>query len=243
MPTFDSHCYLGPSIVPGATANAEAILGALKTRKTESAVLLSRYAQAIDPLVGNRLLKAALDQSEGLYGCLVTHTNRIGESVAVMREMMHARRFVAMAITSKDIEKPLHPGECEEILNSYRRYGKPLFLYTPNAATVEAGLEIARVYPTIKTVFLGMGGPDWHAAVAAAHACTNIMLETSGPPDSARILAGVETLGAHRLLFGSGHPDVDSAAAAAMIEDAALSEDGKRHILHLNAKRLFRLAD
>jgi predicted TIM-barrel fold metal-dependent hydrolase len=93
----------------------------------------------------------------------------------------------------------------------------------------------------LKVVFLGMGGADWRAAIAAAHACTNVLLETSGVMDRAKIPAALEVLGAHRILFGSDAPHTDAGAAAGLIEDSDLSEEARSRILGENARRLFDL--
>ncbi len=50
-----------------------------------------------------------------------------------------------------------------------RRYHKPIFLHTPNAACVEVALHVAKTYNMHKFIFLGMGGADWRTAIAAAH--------------------------------------------------------------------------
>ena len=91
----------------------------------------------------------------------------------------------------------------------------------------------------LKVVFLGMGGPDWRAAIAAAHACTNVMLETSGHLDRAKIPAAEEVIGAHRVLFGSDAPHTDAAAAVGLVEDSDLTDDARARILGDNARRLF----
>ncbi len=242
MPVFDSHSSLGGSTVPGVAANAAAITRAMERRGIESAVLFSAHARLVDPLAGNRILKAMLDQAPNLYGCLVAHVNRVEASIAAMREMMASRQFVGMAVAARHAEEPLPKLLADEIINAYRRYTKPLFLFTPNAQTAEAGLDIARAYPMLKVVFVGMGGQDWREAVAAAHAATNVYLETSGSLDRAKLPAAVEAIGTHRILFGSGSPRIDAAAAIGLVDDSALPAGARGRILYDNARRLFGLS-
>ena len=127
-------------------------------------------------------------------------------------------------------------------LNSCRRFQKPVFLHTPNAACVETGLHFAKTYTMHKFIFLGMGGAGWRTGIAAAHQATNIYLEISGALDRAKIPAAVETLGPHRLLFGSSLPYLDPAATLGLLKDAHLSQTEHRRILYDNAYRLFNLA-
>ena len=200
---------------------------------------MSNHARFVDPLAGNRILRKVVEQGDGLYGCLITHVNRVDSSVSAMREQMPQRKFVGMAIAPARTGEPVTKILADEIINAYRRYSKPLFLFTPNAESVHEALEIARGYPMLKVIFLGMGGADWRTAIAAAHASTNVLLEIIRSLDRAKLPAAVETLGAHRILFGSSTPRVDAAAAAGLIEDSDLSADSRRRILQDNAQRLF----
>jgi len=241
LPIFDAHTYLGGSLVPGVAHNAMVIQAAMKARGVDGAVLFSAHARSVEPLAGNRILKAMLNQGPELYGCLVAHVNRVEASITAMRELMPARKFVGMVIAGAQREQPVSRIIADELINAYRRFGKPLFLYAPCGDAVHAALEIAKSYPTLKVVLLGMGGPDWRTAVAAAHAATNIVLETSGTLDRAKLPAAVEAIGAHRLVFGSGSPHVDAAAAIGLVEDASISEEARCRILFENARKLFGL--
>jgi uncharacterized protein len=243
LSTFDCHSYLGGSVVPGVAVNAASIAAGMAARGIDAAVLLSARACLVDPLAGNRILKAMLEQAPNLYACLVAHTNRVAASTTVMRELMGSRKFVCMALVGANPDEPVHKVAADEILNAYRRYGKPLFLYARNAEAVAAAEEIARGYPMLRVVMIGMGGTHWPAAISAAHACTNILLETSGPLDRAKLPAAVETLGSHRVLFGSGAPHVDAAAATALVADSPLGDEARGRILWHNARRVFGLDD
>jgi len=131
----------------------------------------------------------------------------------------------------------------DEILNACRRYQKPIFINTPNAACAQIGLQIAKTYNTHKFIFLGMGGVEWRTGIAAAQQSTNIFLETSGPLDRAKIPAAAEAIGAHRLLFGSGSPHMDPAACIGLVQESELSPHAQSNILFENAARLFNLDD
>jgi predicted TIM-barrel fold metal-dependent hydrolase len=243
MAIFDLHSYLGGALVPNTANNGASIASIMQARGVTSAVVMSAHARLVDPLAGNRVLAKVIEQSPALYGCVVTHVNRVDASVAAMRELMQNRRILGMCVTGLGNEAVVDKIVAEDIINAYRRYGKPLFLYANNAAMTHAALEIAKTYTMLKVVLLGMGGHDWRVAIAAAHAATNIYLETSGPLDRSKIPAAFETLGAHRILFGSGTPHVDAGAAMGLLEDTNLSSDVRRRILSDNAMRLFSLEE
>ncbi|MEP6756444.1 MAG: amidohydrolase family protein [Chthonomonadales bacterium] len=238
---FDVHSYLGGSVIPGMAATGKSVVAQMNERGVETSLLFSSHARAVDPTAGNRILKANLEQSPDLYGCLVTHFNRMESSVTVMRELMSNRKFLGMAIVGSHPNEPIDKLLADEIINAYRRYSKPLFLFANNADMVHAALEIARSYMMIKVVLLGMGGLDWRTAIAAALSSTNLVLETSGVLDRSKLTAAVEAIGTHRILFGSGAPHVDQSVALGLIEDSHLSDDVRRRILWDNAVKLFGL--
>ena len=88
-----------------------------------------------------------------------------------------------------------------------------------------------------------MGGADWRSGIAAAQQATNIFLETSGSLDRAKISAAVEALGPNRVVFGSGLPALDPAAALGLIKDSGISAAEQKRILYDNAYRLLNLAE
>jgi len=241
VPVFDCHSWLGGSIVPGMAQSVETLANAMEHAGIDRALVFSAHARMVDPLAGNRLLRAVVDRSPALYGCLVGHLNRPESSIGAMRELMPKRRFLALAVMGRTPEEPISTAMADELLNAYRRYTKPIMVYALNAASVRGVQEIARAYPMLRVVMLGMGGRDWRQAIRAAHATTNIILETSGSLECAKLEVAVETIGAHRLVFGSWSPHTSAPAAMAMIEDAPISDDAKRRILWDNAVRLFDL--
>ena len=243
MPIFDIHCYLEGHPLPGYNQNAAQLIDLLHSRGIDRAVLLSTRAMVADPLSGNRILKAMLDQGPGLYGCLVAHVNRVDASIEAIRDMLGHRKFVGVMVQSGKEDEPLHPLVADEVLIACRRYQKPIFVNTPNAACVEVGLQLSKTYSSHKFVFLGMGGADWRTGIAAAQQAVNIFLDTSGALDRNRLRAAVEAVGPHRVLFGSGMPKVDAAATLALVANSNLTQNEQRRILHDNAMRLFGLEE
>lgn len=241
MSIFDIHAYLEGYPIPGVNQNALQVMQKMKERGIDRAILLSARAAKVDPLSGNRILRAMMDQSPGLFGCLTANLNRADVSVQAIRDLLGQKRFVSVLLTSHTPKEPLHPLVADELLNACRRYQKPIYINTPNAACVQVALQLARTYNMHKFILLGMGGVDWRTGIAAAQLATNIFLETSGPLDRAKIPAAAEAIGAHRILFGSGFPYMDPAAAIGLIQESDLSEHAKQNILFENGAKLFNL--
>jgi predicted TIM-barrel fold metal-dependent hydrolase len=242
MPIFDTHTYLEGHVLPGFNQNSTQIAQAMQARGIDRSIVIASRAIHADPLSGNRILKAMLDQSPVLYGCLTAHLNRVDASVEAIRDLLGHRKFVGILLTSIDPTAPLQPLVADEVLNACRRFQKPIFITTPNAQCVEVGLHLAKTYNMHKFIFLGMGGLQWRTAIAAAHQSVNIFLETSGPLDRNKLKAAVEALGPHRVMFGSGMPRMDPAAAMGLLNDSGIAAGELRRILFDNAAKLFNLA-
>ena len=93
-----------------------------------------------------------------------------------MREQMASRKFVAMAITANTPGAPVTKLVADEIVNAYRRYSKPLFLFTPNGDCARAALEMAK--DLVRTVNLG-------CVAFGSVACVAISLARSRLPSAA----------------------------------------------------------
>ncbi len=243
MPIFDTHAYLEGYSIPGINQTADQIWQALQPRGITRAVLFSTRAGRVDPLSGNRVLKTMIESQPTLYAGITAHTGRVDSSVQAIKELLGNSKFVGTLVVGSDPEAPLHPLIADDILNACRRYQKPIFIYTPNAACVEVAHTLAKQYSMHRFVFLGMGGKDWQNAVAAAHQATNVMLEVSGELDNAKIPSAVNTLGAHRILFGSGAPHQDPVATMGLLAEAGLSNTNLQRILIENANKLFAITE
>src|SRR5262249_17826485 len=91
MPIFDTHAWLEGYQLPGVNQNAAQVMQTLQARGVTQAVLMSARAAQADPLSGNRILKAMLEQGQGLYGCLVAHLNRVDASLQAIRDLMSGK--------------------------------------------------------------------------------------------------------------------------------------------------------
>ncbi len=241
MPVFDSFAELEGYVLPGINQNHQQVMAQMQARGIDRTLLTAARAARVDPISGNRILKAMLDQGQGLYGCLVAHTNRAEPSIQAIKDLMGGKKFLGVMLVGNDPNTPLHPLVADDILTACRRYQKPIFVLTPNAACVDMALHLSKTYTMHKFVFVGMGGMDWRTAIAAAHQSVNIFLETSGPLDRSKLPAAVEAIGSHRILFGSGSPQHDPIAALGLLEDSPLSATDKRRIVYENAYKLFAL--
>ncbi len=101
--------------------------------------------------------------------------------------------------------------------------------------------ELLKRFPKVTWVIAHGGSGSRRQIVEAAHELPDIYLETCGSIRLGATDYVVERVGAERVLFGSDMPLLDNSQALAKIVMSDVSEEGKRKILGLNAKRLLKL--
>ena len=111
----------------------------------------------------------------------------------------------------------------------------------PDAEAVHAARLIAAEFPSMRFVFLGMGGEDWRVAVAVAKQHLNVYLEVSGSLDTDKIAHASSVVTARKLLYGSGLPHGSPDLTRALVESApTLTRPDRSRILSENAVALLR---
>lgn len=224
-------------------ADADGVARNVQRARLDGMILASRRALAGDIVTGNSELEQALAwQTVPLYGWICVTPADVDTSVEQIRKYASAKHMVGVRLDTTSAGQPLHSDASLEILNSFRRFGKPALVTVRNELDV-AGLEaLAKQVTSIKFIAGGAGGQAWQACAAVAKRTVNVMLEpfTSGC-ESGKVEAMAKILGAHRLLFATGYPDQNPGAALGLLADAKLTEGEKQAILNSNAVRLFGL--
>jgi len=224
----------------GRQFGADGVLKSMQKYNIETAVLLSSVAVNCDFALGNKELFEVVKSDDRLFGYLIVNPNYPEESIRMMRSAMNSRKFPAAAFFQGATRPYPNVDDYREILNAYRRYTKPVYVETTHAEAVDAAVQMAREFPTIKFILGSMGGGDWKRAMNY-NKQLNIFLETSGSFDVEKIETAAASLGAHRVLFGSNLPYADPASILALIQSSSVSQDAMSKILGENAKRLFGL--
>ena len=220
-------------------ANYPAIDATLKRHQITGVALISGLAADCDFVNGNRMLRDILNAEQKRFGYVTLNQDYPEESQEEQRKYLTRKEFVAAAMFGHD-GNPVTLGDSRDILNAQRRYTKPMAIDTPNADAVHEARVIAEAFPTMKFIFLGMGGDEWHAAVAAAKQYLNIYLEISGSLDSDKIAHASAVLTPRKLLYGSRLPYSDPQITIGLVEDAVtLTSADRNRIYSQNAAAVF----
>ncbi len=224
----------------GQPFGAEGIHKLMQKYRVDISILVSGLAIHSDFKRGNEQLRDAIAKDDSLYGYLVLNPNYPDASIEMMRTMMSRKKFLAAAFYVGSSRPYPNVDDCRDILNAYRRFTKPVYIYAPHSDAVMAALQMAQEFPGIKFILGSMGGCDWKRAMLSEK-LLNVVLETSGSFDAEKIEEAAAVVGAHRILFGSGAPYTDPVAILALIQSSNLSRADMDQILNANARKLFDL--
>lgn len=241
MPIIDIHAHLGGTA--WFQADREGLLRAMQRAGIQQMAVSSRLALASNFAEGNFKLKAALDGAPALLGYVVVNPAYTEVSVQEMRRYLGARNFVGIKLHPHASGQPLDSAATRSLVNSFRRYQKPLLAHVWGEADVRALEVLAQECPTVKMIAAHAGGDAWSACLALAERQLNLLLEPfTGGAERDKLQEGVERIGAHRIVFGTHFPVLNPGVALGMVADARLSDTDKNLILGGNAAKLFGLA-
>jgi len=203
------------------------------------AIVASSLAISSDFVAGNAWLAEQIAGHRRLLGYAVVNTNHPEEAMQDMRRYLTKQQFRGLVMIEGRPDTPVSSADAEELLNAYRRFAKPLLLFTPRRECVYAAADIAPKFELIKVVLVGMGGKDWRSAIAAARQHLNIHLQTTGEVSPSRIREGWAAVNGNRMMFGSGAPMTDPAVTLGMIREAGIPERDLHKLLFSNAEKTF----
>ena len=242
MPTFDVHAYYGATPFSSDMATRDLMLATLRRASLDGAALISGLAADCDFVAGNRQLREVVSPEDGLFGWIMLNAGYPVESQEEQRRHLNRRGIVGAALFGTP-GRPVTLTDAREILNAQRRYSKPVAISVPDSEAVHAARLIAAEFPSMRFVFLGMGGEDWRTAVAVARQHLNVYLEVSGSLDADKIAQAASVMTARKLLYGSGLPHGSPHLTRALVESApTLTRADRSRILSENAAALLRTA-
>jgi len=236
---IDTFVLLGSGAPLAAPFGREQLLKRMDELGITHAIAASSLAIASDFEAGNEWLAREIEGERRLLAWAVVNTNHPPEAIESVRKYMANRQFVGLLLIEGNDHTPVSGAEYHDILNAYRRFGKPLLISAPNRECVYAAAEIAKQFELIKVVLVGMGGQDWRSALAAARENLNIYLSTTGEISPDKVREAWPVVNGHRIMFGSGAPLVDPSVPLGMVEEAGLKDFEKTQLFSSNAERAF----
>lgn len=240
MAIIDVHAEIGTTPLWGVAFSDANLLRSMQKYGIDRSIISSTIGNSCDFVLGNAQINKVVQANKGtMFGCLIVNIHYPEQSQKEMHAYLGTESFAGMLLTAGSRERHVTLAEGDELLNAHRRFIKPVFLQVPNKEALMAANDIAKAFPIMKFVLLGMGGDEWRMATILAEKTLNLVLEISGSFSPDKIKFAVEHIGSHRLVYGSGLPYVDPASVIGLVQDAEIADADKKSIFEGTARRLF----
>jgi predicted TIM-barrel fold metal-dependent hydrolase len=240
MPGVDILTQIGN--VGWATVDAAGLQRALQRARYDLMGVASRRALAGDLSAGNAEVKAALDAVPQLRGWVTINPAFPDRSAEELRKYVSSAKWLGAVLNPGLSGQSLESSATREVLNAFRRFGKPVLIHIETDTDIRALEDLAQEFNTLKFIAGSAGGPHWQTCTLVAKRQTNIFVEPfSGGVHRGKLEAILQSLGPHRVVFASNFPQGNPGAALGLLLDARLSDGEKQSILTGSAVRLFGL--
>lgn len=247
---IDAHTHMGPWFNFHIPQNdAAAMVRAMDRLGINLAVCSPHRAIGHDYRGGNEEVVRAEDEYPGRFLAYITINPNYPESeiAAEIEKWDAAGRIKAFKIHPSFCQYPADGEKYAPVWEYANEHALPVLSHsgTGGHGNVEQLAQLAKKYPNVK-VLVAHAASSWNMIEKSCECALkqdNLYLDLTGSP----LLAGaletmVERVGADRVLFGTDMPFIDPRPGVGRIAFSRLSDDDKRKVLGLNAKRVFSVA-
>ncbi len=238
MPLIDLHCYLGVTAetlavqAPDAiSARAYADQFAVETLCFSAALASSDLGGGVDDLV------ELLGADARFRGWLTLGIHQTEHSVELARKYLVKPAFCGALLEQKSDADAVTTAGGREVLNALRRYSRPVLLTVSSPATLEAAIEAAREFSTLKFLISPQDEYLTRVAVPALKEAINcVFLPVAAFAERDVVAMAVGVLGERRVAWASDWGRFAPACALGMIRDSALGTPQRERVGQRNAR-------
>lgn len=242
MPVIDCYGQLGSQPYPTRATTVDSLDQLMTNFGVDMTFVAATEALRGSMSSGNDWLSQQIADNHRFRGYCVVNPLMPELSNIEMRKHLVQENFVGAMLHEGYTRRPLNSMPMRTLVKALLRYDRPFLLHISDPREINDLGEVARDFPTQRFIILHMANHYWPMALALASKITNIYLETGGMvADYDKFAEALELVGGHRLLFGSGMPQVSPVYALGMIRDSAIPPIEKDRILSRNAKKVFNL--
>lgn len=242
VPIIDAHGHLGRWYqFPTHLASAEAVLRTMD-RVGINTLCVSGHVSAagVDFVRGNDECMNAMQQYPGRFFAYITVYPNHPDGVLQEIQRCEAGGLRALKIHSYH-GKPYNAPEYQPAYERANEMGYPVLAHTWGKELAEIR-EMAQQYPRINWLLAHSGVNQWDDYVKIAKDFDNVYLEICTSLTGYRwVERFIKEVGAHKVLFGSDVAFLSVTQQLGRVALANITEEEKRQVLGLNAKRIFNL--
>lgn len=221
----------------------EDILSVMDQCGIGAALVCSGWAKDYAPQYGNERLMEELAKSPKLYGCYTVMPGYLGDfpSPEEMRKDFRQKKMVAAKMYPATHEFTPDERTMGEYYSILEQEQIPLLVDSTEIRFRESPGQLESIllhHPNLRVILLGVYWDLLRAVYPLFRDYPNLYLDLSVTQTNFGIETLCERLGADRLLFGSGLPNMSAGAARSFLDYAELTLEDKQKIAGGNLARL-----
>lgn len=240
MPLIDLQCHVG--MTPGAMAARPPELAQASQYADERSVeiLCFAAAEAVTDLDGgNAHLAQALETDARFRGWLNLSVHQPDQSLELAKTYLNKSSWVGARFEQHSEDDAVTAAGGMSLINSLRRYGKPILVTANSPATLHAVIEAAAQSNTLKFLLSPQNTNLTTDALPAIRETLNISLLPSAAYVERDVIAqAVATIGERRIYWASDWGRLNPSAALGMLSESVISVPHKVRIGYKNAQEL-----
>ncbi len=235
----DVNTLFGPMPFASTDLTVDVLIGLMQKHGVSQACILSTLGMLLDASGGNGATRAACgDHPELLPVATFNPTTYFGDALPLQR--LQAEGFRMVRFFPAQQGWPIAFAPFRALLDALHPSAIPVMVGVAHSGDITALTSVLSDY-TAPVILSGVDYTLLAEAIAALRRFGNWTIETSRLLGAGCIPQVVATVGAERLLFGTGAPAYPIASALHTLGYAGLSDAQRRLVLADNARRLLRL--
>jgi len=232
----DVNTLFGPLPAASVDLPVDTLLELMQQRQVGTACTLSTLGLLLDPNIGNAATKAACSEhSELLPAATLNPAMFFGGDAVVTQLKSEGFRMVRFFPDAQGW--PVNYAPFLDLAQRIQAAGLPIMV------NIEAPGEVTALSQTLDfftgpVILASLDPPHLAEALAVLRKRANWHLEISGLLSPGALKLVVDSVGAERLLFGSGAPSLSLTAVLNTVRYAELSDTARGQLFSANARRL-----
>jgi uncharacterized protein len=239
-PIIDVHGHLGPWPFPMRNPDGACVRD-MMGRWGISKTLLSHTKAIVNDFVeGNAEMAEAVAGSDDLYGYVTINPNYVEQSIREIDKYLHLPNFVGVKFHPGYATTSIDSSATVQIAAHFADRRTPFLIHTWGPGEVAKIGRLAEQFPELPIIMGHGGASGWRAAIEMIKKTPNTYTEfCNSSVEPAKARTTIDAVGAGRVLFGTDAGLFDPAFCVGLYEEADLTPDEQRAILHDSAAKLF----